>query len=102
MPLGVREAELWAIEAEDHYVRLILADGRAPLLSGRFGDALAQVAHIDGCRIHRGRWVADAAVCRVERDGRSWSAVLPDGRRLPISASHVGSVRERGWTGRRG
>ena len=101
LALGVREAELWAIEAEDHYIRLLLADGRAPLLSGRFGDALAQVAHIDGCRIHRGRWVADAAVAGVERSGRSWRAVLPDGRRLAISASHVGGIRDRGWMSRR-
>jgi hypothetical protein len=99
-PLGVDEGQLWAIEAEDHYVRLLLADGRAPLFSGRFGDALAQVAHIDGCRIHRGRWVADAAVAGVEREGRGWRIVLPDGRRLTVSASHVGSIRERGWIGR--
>lgn len=98
--LGVDQAELWAIEAEDHYVRLLLADCRAPLRNGRFGDALAQVGHINGCRIHRGRWVADAAVVAVEREGRAWRVVLPDGRRLPVSASHVGSIRERGWIGR--
>jgi hypothetical protein len=100
--LGFDESSLWAIEAEDHYVRLLLADGRAPLFTGRFGDALAQVSHLKGCRIHRGRWVADAAVTRLEREGRGWRAVLPDGRRLPISASHIGSIRERGWTSRRG
>jgi hypothetical protein len=99
--LGFAADALWAIEAEDHYVRLLLADGRAPLFTARFGDALAQVAHLKGCRIHRGRWIADAAVTRIEREGRGWRAVLPDGRRLAISASHVGSVRERGWTGRR-
>jgi hypothetical protein len=99
--LGFAEDALWAIEAEDHYVRLLLADGRAPLFAGRFGDAMAQVAHLKGCRIHRGRWVADAAVAGLEREGRGWRAVLPDGRRLAVSASHVGSVRERGWTSRR-
>jgi hypothetical protein len=98
--LGVAPAQIWAIEAEDHYVRLRLADGRAPLFSGRFGDALAQVAALDGCRIHRGRWVADSAVAGVEREGRGWRVVLPDGERLPVSASHVGSIRERGWIGR--
>jgi hypothetical protein len=98
---GFPEEALWAIEAEDHYVRLILADGRSPLVTARFGDALAQVAHLKGCRIHRGRWVADAAVAGVEREGRGWRAILPDGRRMAISASHVGSVRERGWTSRR-
>jgi hypothetical protein len=98
--LGVGDGQLWGIEAEDHYVRLLLADGRKPLFAGRFGDALAQVGHIDGCRIHRGRWVADAAVAGVEREGRGWRVILPDGRRLTVSASHVGSIRERGWIGR--
>jgi len=99
--LGFPADALWAIEAEDHYVRFLLSDGRSPLWSGRFGDALAQVAHISGCRIHRGRWVAETAVAAVQRDGRSWRVVLPDGRRLAISTSHIGSVRERGWTSRR-
>lgn len=99
--LGFAEDALWAIEAEDHYVRILLADGRNPLWSGRFADALAQVAHISGCRIHRGRWVAESAVAGVAREGRDWRVVLPDGRRLAISGSHVGSVRERGWTSRR-
>jgi hypothetical protein len=98
--LGVARQDLWAIQAEDHYVRLLLADGRAPLIGGRFGDALEQAAAIDGCRIHRGCWVADAAAAGVERAGRGWRVVLPDGRRLTVSASHVGSLRERGWMAR--
>jgi hypothetical protein len=97
---GVAQGELWAIQAEDHYVRLLLADGRTPLVGGRFGDALANVAHIAGSRIHRGCWVADAAVTGVEREGRGWRIVLPDGTRLAVSASHVGSIRERGWIAR--
>jgi hypothetical protein len=97
---GVAAGDLWAIHAEDHYVRLILADGRSRLQAGRFGDALAQVAHLSGSRIHRGCWVADEAVTAVERSGRGWRVVLPDGRRLAVSASHVGSIRERGWIGR--
>ena len=36
--LGVARQDLWAIQAEDHYVRLLLADGRAPLIGGRFGE----------------------------------------------------------------
>lgn len=98
--LGVARDDLWAIQAEDHYVRLLLADGRAPLIGGRFGDALAEAAPIDGCRIHRGCWVADSAAAGVERAGRGWRVVLPDGRRLTVSASHVGSLRERGWMSR--
>jgi hypothetical protein len=98
--IGVAAADLWAIQAEDHYVRLVLADGRSRLQAGRFCDAVAQVAQVNGSRIHRGCWVADTAVSGVEREGRGWRVVLPDGRRLAVSASHVGSIRERGWIGR--
>jgi len=80
-PLAFADAQTWAIEAEDHYVRVLLANGRSTLLPG-------------------GRWAADAAVAGVEREGRVWRVVLPDGRRLGVSASHVGSIRERGWMGR--
>jgi hypothetical protein len=97
---GIAQGDLWAIQSEDHYVRLLLADGRTPLIAGRFGDALAQVADLAGSRIHRGCWVADAAVTGVERVGRGWRIVLPDGTRLAVSASHVGGIRERGWTAR--
>jgi hypothetical protein len=69
---GIAQGDLWAIQSEDHYVRLLLADGRTPLIAGRFGDALAQVADLAGSRIHRGCWVADAAVTGVEREGRGW------------------------------
>ena len=41
------------------------------------------------------------ANCWLLVKGRGWRVVLPDGRRLPISASHVGIIRERGWIGRK-
>lgn len=91
---------LHAIRAEDHYCRLFLADGRAPLVHHRFGDALAELAPVDGCQVHRGAWAASAGVVAAERDGRAWRLVLAGGTRLPVSSRFVADLRARGWLNR--
>ena len=91
---------LHAIRAEDHYCRLFLADGRAPLVHYRFGDALAELAGFDGRQVHRGAWAASAGVVAAERDGRAWRLVLADGTRLPVSTRFVADLRAQGWLNR--
>jgi len=95
---GIRDpATLQAIEAEDHYCRLHLAGGRSLLVLHRFGDALREVANLDGAQVHRGAWVSAGGVAVAERDGRRWLLVLADGARIPVSASFAKTVRARGW-----
>lgn len=91
---------LHAIRAEDHYCRLFLADGRAPLVHHRFGDALAELAGFDGRQVHRGAWAASAGVVAAERDGRAWRLVLAGGARLPVSTRFVADLRAQGWLNR--
>jgi hypothetical protein len=90
------------VEAEDHYCRVRTLDGRNVLLHYRFGDALAELAALDGLRVHRGTWVAAAAVDGVDREGRRWRLRLRDGRRATVSATYVADARARGWINRRG
>lgn len=89
--------DLQAIEAEDHYCRLHLADGRSTLIHHRFGDALAQVAGFDGIQVHRGAWVAAQAVRGARREGRRWRLVLGNDVTVPVSARFATAVRARGW-----
>lgn len=88
---------LIAIEAEDHYCRVRRRDGSSALVHYRFADALQEVATLDGAQVHRGAWVAASACCGAVRDGRRWRLRLSDGRLVPVSASHLASVRNRGW-----
>ena len=86
--------------------RIIIAGSTArtatsALVHHRFGDALDEVAGLDGLRVHRGAWVADAAVTGAGREGRRWLLVLDDGRRIPVSARYVAAARARGWLRRR-
>jgi hypothetical protein len=90
-------AALQAIEAEDHYCRLHLTGGRSLLVLHRFGDALREVADLDGAQVHRGAWVSAKGVAGAERDGRRWLLILADGARIPVSASFTKIVRARGW-----
>jgi hypothetical protein len=89
--------DLSAIEAEDHYCRIHRRDGSSALLHYRFGDALEEVAGIDGLKVHRGAWVAAEAVQGAERDGRKWRLLLAGGGSVPVSATYAAEARARGW-----
>lgn len=93
---------LLAVRAEDHYLRLHLADERTPLILYRFGDAVRQLGGIDGVQVHRGCWVARRAVAESLRDGRRWRLRLTDGTIVPVSESRVGAARAAGLIGGRG
>lgn len=90
--------QVLAVEAEDHYLRLHLSDGRRPLVLYRLRDALAELAPLDGEQVHRGYWVAGRAVRGLERrDGRKWALRLESGLLIPVSATFLPAVRKRGW-----
>ncbi|RMA44025.1 LytTR family transcriptional regulator DNA-binding domain-containing protein [Rhodophyticola porphyridii] len=79
--------ELMHIKADGHYLEVFTRDGKDRILM-RFSDALAELDGYDGVRIHRSHWVARHAVSRVEQRGRRVFAVLPCGRRLPVSQAY--------------
>lgn len=93
----VDPAALLAIEAEDHYCRVHRRGGLSALIHYRFGDALGEVAGLDGAQVHRGAWVAAGAVGGARRDGRRWRLLLADGTEIPVSAIHAAEARARGW-----
>jgi hypothetical protein len=96
----VAPAALLAIEAEDHYCRVRQAGGGNALIHYRFGDALGEVAALEGLQVHRGAWVAAGAVRSAAREGRRWVLTLTDGSKITISATHLPAVRAKGWLAR--
>jgi hypothetical protein len=89
-------AALLAIVAEDHYCRIHPRDGTSGLIHHRFRDALDEVAGLDGLRVHRGAWVADAGVRSAGREGRAWLLELAGGGTIRVSPPYVAAVRGRG------
>ncbi|WP_269715554.1 LytTR family DNA-binding domain-containing protein [Caulobacter sp. NIBR2454] len=96
LPLKLRGAALYAVEAEDHYLRLHTDRGQDLILM-RLSDAVEELAGIEGARTHRSWWVARDALTDAKRgDGRA-ILTLKSGVRVPVSRAYAKALREAGW-----
>jgi len=96
LPLKLRGAEVWAVEAEDHYLRLHTSKGQDLILL-RLADAVAELEGVEGMQVHRSWWVARDAITGARRgDGRA-TLTLKDGAEVPVSRTYAGQLREKGW-----
>lgn len=96
LPAKLRGAELFAVEAEDHYLRLHTSKGQDLILL-RLSDAVAELEGLEGAQVHRSWWVAKAAVTDARRgDGRA-TLTLKDGATVPVSRAYARALRESGW-----
>ena len=95
-PAKLRGAELYAVEAEDHYLRLHTSRG-SDLILLRLADAVSELEGIEGAQTHRSWWVARNAVRSAERgDGRA-VLTLANGAQAPVSRTYAKVLREAGW-----
>lgn len=82
-------ANVVAVKAEDHYVRVFQVDGTKPLIHGRFSDISAQVRDVSSAiRVHRSYWVNLNHVSTVRLNGRIFSLEMSNGMTIPVSESH--------------
>jgi hypothetical protein len=96
LPPRLWGAELYAVEAEDHYLRLHTSKG-SDLILMRLSDAITELDGFEGVRTHRSWWVAKAGVADVRRREGRPAIVLKDGSEAPISRSYVATLRMLGW-----
>ncbi len=96
VPAALRAAPLIALQAEDHYVRVITDKGEALVLM-RLKDAVIQLAGADGARVHRSHWVARRGIAAVERKAERLHLRLTTGQRVPVSRSYAADLRAKGW-----
>jgi hypothetical protein len=96
LPPKLRGAELYAVSAEDHYLRLHTSRG-SDLILLRLADAIGELEGIEGAQTHRSWWVAKDAVSNARRaDGRA-VLTLKNGQEAPVSRSYAGALRKAGW-----
>jgi len=96
LPLKLRGGELWAVESEDHYLRLHTSKGQDLILL-RLADAVAELDGIEGMQVHRSWWVARGAIDDARRgDGRA-TLTLKDGSEVPVSRTYAKALRDKGW-----
>lgn len=96
VPPRLRAAELFAVEAEDHYLRLHTSLGQDLVLM-RLADAVAELEGIEGAQVHRSWWVARDGYVRAERGRGGARLVLKDGAEAPVSRTFVSTLRAAGW-----
>jgi DNA-binding LytR/AlgR family response regulator len=96
LPPKLRGAALYAVSAEDHYLRLHTSKG-GDLILMRMSDAIAELEGLEGAQTHRSWWVARDAVESVRRDGERLLLVLKGGVEAPVSRPNIRPLREAGW-----
>lgn len=90
LPAAIRH-DIFALEAEDHYVRVHARHGSALVLM-RLADAAALIDPRLGLRVHRSWWVARDAVSALERSGQP-VVRLVNGMAVPVSRTHLPAAR---------
>ena len=96
LPPRLRGAEIHAVEAEDHYLRLHTSKGQDLILM-RLSDAIAELEGLEGAQTHRSWWVARDGIDAAKRgDGRA-RLTLKTGAEAPVSRTYARALREAGW-----
>ncbi len=96
IPFKLKGAQIHAVEAEDHYLRVHTERG-SDLILMRLSDAVAELDGLEGAQTHRSWWVARDAVAEVSRgDGRA-TLTLKGGQTVPVSRRHARALRAAGW-----
>ena len=96
LPAKLKGAVIYAVSAEDHYLRLHTSKG-SDLILMRLSDALSELEGLEGAQTHRSWWVAREAVESARRDGDKVSLTLKGGAAAPVSRPNVGVLRKSGW-----
>lgn len=96
LPPKLKGALLYAVQAEDHYLRLHTSKG-SDLILLRLTDAIAELDGVEGAQTHRSWWVAKDAVESARREGDRVTLVLKGGAEAPVSRPNIRPLREAGW-----
>jgi DNA-binding LytR/AlgR family response regulator len=94
LPSDMRGA-IQHLAAEYHYTRVTTSQGSCLVLL-RFSDALQEVAPTPGLQVHRSHWVSFDAIDKTERRGDGARLILAGGASVPVSRSHMPSLRAKG------
>ncbi len=96
LPPKLKGALIYAVQAEDHYLRLHTSKG-SDLILMRLADAVVELEGLEGAQTHRSWWVARDAVESARRDGDRIVLTLKGGAEAPVSRPNIRPLREAGW-----
>lgn len=84
---------LWAITAEQHYLRIYTSAGDDLILM-RFSDALDELSSVDGLQIHRSHWVSAAGFKAFSEEDKRLFVILQNDVVLPVSRPNQTAARQ--------
>ena len=96
LPTRLRTANIYAVSAEDHYLRIHTSAGEELILM-RLGDAIRELDGLEGLRTHRSWWVARDGLAETQRANGKLILKLKSGAEAPVSRTYQKSVRDAGW-----
>ncbi len=96
LPVKFRAAQVYAVSAEDHYLRVHTSAGETMILM-RLADAVRELAALEGQQTHRSWWVAKQGLADVARGDRKVTLKLKSGAEAPVSRTYQKAVKDAGW-----
>ena len=96
LPAKFRTADIHAVSAEDHYLRVHTSAGETMILM-RLADAIRELAGTEGLQVHRSWWVARNGFADTSRDDGKLTLKLKSGAEAPVSRTYAKAVKDAGW-----
>jgi len=96
LPMKLRGANIHAVQAEDHYLR-VHTDRGSDLILMRLSQAVEELDGLEGARTHRSWWVARDAVRSLERGNGRATLTLENGLKIPVSRRYSRVLRGADW-----
>lgn len=94
--LKYRHADIYALSAEDHYLRVRTSAGETLILM-RLYDAIRELDGIEGSQTHRSWWVAKGGISDVVRGDGRVALKLKDKTIAPVSRGYSKALKQNGW-----
>lgn len=96
LPVKFRLGTVYAVSAEDHYLRVHTSLGETMVLM-RLADAVRELAAIEGLQTHRSWWVAKQGLADATRGDGKATLTLKSGAEAPVSRTYLKAVKDAGW-----
>ena len=93
IPEPVEPDSVYAIKAEQHYIRVYTPE-RDYLVLYRFSDAIIEVDSSVGIQVHRSYWVRKDAIVAVKGDSKNMMLQLRSDLVVPVSKPYQGLVKQ--------
>jgi hypothetical protein len=96
LPVKFRTADIHAVSAEDHYLRVHTSAGETMILM-RLADAIRELGALEGMQTHRSWWVARQGLAETAKGDGKVTLKLKSGAEAPVSRTYQKAVKDAGW-----